>query len=177
MLLDDGRQYLPGAGPLSERVVFTSDDEKILCEVLRRCSPPTRAAACAYRRTRDAGLLPVIIHGLIEHYVERNVRIGFLPDADNMRLVEDLAIDSLTMLEIVFLAEEVLQVSIDNEELRSFRTVGEIKRFIVSKLAPASPTYCEFQGAAVSSNPGASASAFSPQHPSQQKESYDKRRS
>ena len=39
---------------------------------------------------------------------------------------------------IVFLAEDVLQVSIDNEELRPFRTVGDIKRFIASKLAPAS---------------------------------------
>jgi acyl carrier protein len=60
--------------------------------------------------------------------------------------VEDLAIDSLTMLEIVFLAEEVLQVSLDNEELRAFRTVGEVKRFIVSKLAPASPALCDFKG-------------------------------
>jgi acyl carrier protein len=39
------------------------------------------------------------------------------------------------MLEIVFLAEDVLQITIDNEEMRPFRTVGDVKTFIVSKLA------------------------------------------
>jgi 3-hydroxyacyl-[acyl-carrier-protein] dehydratase len=58
---------------------------------------------------------------------------------EDIRLVEDLAIDSLTVLEIVFLAEEVLQVSIDNEELRAFGTVSEMKGFILSKLAPTRP--------------------------------------
>jgi acyl carrier protein len=137
MLLDDGRQYASGTSGGGSRSLFTSDDEKRLCEALRRFSAPTREAACAYRRTRDAEHLPVVIHGLIEHYVERNARAVLRKNADDTRLVEDLAIDSLTMLEIVFLAEEVLQVSIDNEELRAFRTVGEVKRFMVSKLAPA----------------------------------------
>jgi acyl carrier protein len=160
MFLDDGRQYFPFAGACDdgeaangqildsamgtqspaeghEGKVFTYDDEKRLLEALERCSAPTRAAACAYRRTRDAIHLTVIVHGLIEHYVERDARTKLNRHGDDIRLVEDLAIDSLTMLEIVFLAEEVLQVSIDNEELRTFRTVGEVKRFIVSKLAPA----------------------------------------
>jgi acyl carrier protein len=160
MFPDDGHQYPPfvkagfnGAAAAArtfdspmgaqspteghEGKVFTAEDEKRLLEALKRCSAPTRAAACAYRRTRDADHLTVIVHGLIEHYVERDARTKLSRLGDDIRLVEDLAIDSLTMLEIVFLAEEVLQVSIDNEELRTFRTVGEIKRFIVSKLAPA----------------------------------------
>jgi acyl carrier protein len=147
MLLDDGRQYFPFAGPARGQGAFTSEDEKKICEALKRCSAPTRAAACAYRRTRDAGQLPLIVHGLIEHYVERNIRIRLGQDADDIRLVEDLAIDSLTMLEIVYLAEEVLQVSIDNEDLRAFRTVGEVKRYMVSKLAPTSQVFCDFKGA------------------------------
>jgi len=42
------------------------------------------------------------------------------------------------MMEIVFLAEDVLQVSIDNEELRPFGTLGDIKRLVATKLAPLS---------------------------------------
>jgi 3-hydroxyacyl-[acyl-carrier-protein] dehydratase len=76
----------------------------------------------------------VPIDGLIEHYVERDLRKKLSGADDNLRLVEDLAIDSLTMMEIVFLTEDVLQISVDNEELRPFRTVGEIKKFIASKL-------------------------------------------
>ncbi len=112
----------------------TTDDSK-LREALKRFSPSTREAAIAFRRTGSVDHLPVIVHGLIEHFVERGARAKLKGADDEIRLVEDLSIDSLTMLEIVFLAEDVLQVSIDNEELRPFRTVGDVKRFIVSKLA------------------------------------------
>ena len=107
-------------------------------DTLKRCSASTRAAAREFRRTGSTDQLPAIIHGLIEHYVERDARAKLERGDDSLRLVEDLAIDSLTMLEIVFLAEEVLQVSIDNDELRPFRTVGDIKQFIVSKMGGAS---------------------------------------
>jgi acyl carrier protein len=105
---------------------------------LKWCSAPTRDAACAFRRTGNVAHLPTIIDGLIEHYAEPGSRSKLRGDGDSLRLVEDLGIDSLTMLEIVFLAEDVLQVSIDNDELRPFRTVGDIKRFIATKLAAAS---------------------------------------
>lgn len=116
---------------------FTEADDAHLRDALKRCSPSTREAACAYRRTGSLDYLPAIVHGLIEHYVERGARAKLNRSDDAVRLVEDLAIDSLTMLEIVFLAEDVLQISIDNEELRPFRTVGDVKTFIASKLAHA----------------------------------------
>ena len=118
-------------------MTFTADDDRNLREALRRCSPGTREAACAYRRTGSADYLPAIVNGLIEHYVERGMREKLARSDDSLRLVEDLAIDSLTMLEIVFLAEEILQVTIDNEDLRPFRTVGDVKRFIVARTARA----------------------------------------
>jgi acyl carrier protein len=129
-----GAHYLP---PRSERS-FTPADDAYLRDALKRCSPSTREAACEFRRTGSPDHLPAIVHGLIEHYVERGARAKLSRPDDGLRLVEDLAIDSLTMLEIVFLAEDVLQISIDNEELRPFRTVGDVKKFIASKLASAS---------------------------------------
>jgi len=116
---------------------FTPEDDAYLRDALKRCSPTTREAACAFRRTGSPDYLPAIVHGLIEHYVERGARAKLSRSDDGLRLVEDLAIDSLTMLEIVFLAEDVLQISIDNDELRPFRTVGDVKKFIASKLAHA----------------------------------------
>jgi 3-hydroxyacyl-[acyl-carrier-protein] dehydratase len=115
---------------------FTLEDDKYLRDALKRCSPSTQEAACAYRRTRSPDHLPAIIHGVIEHYTEREMRAKLSRNRDSLRLIEDLAIDSLTMLEIVFLAEEVLQITIDNDELRPFRTVGDVKSFITAKLAP-----------------------------------------
>jgi acyl carrier protein len=100
-------------------------------DALKRCSAATRDAACEFRRTGKVEWVPAIIHGLIEHYVEPEARAKLKRFRRQPAAHEDLAIDSLTMLEIVFLAEEVLQVSIDNEELRPFKTVGDVKRFIV----------------------------------------------
>jgi 3-hydroxyacyl-[acyl-carrier-protein] dehydratase len=131
----------PGTGtrlgsPVRSRE-FTAKDDAHLRDALKRCSPTTREAACAFRRTGSLDHLPAIVHGLIEHYVERGARAKLNRADDGVRLVEDLAIDSLTLLEIVFLAEDVLQISIDNEELRPFRTVGDVKSFIASKLVSA----------------------------------------
>ncbi len=58
-----------------------------------------------------------------------------LKDADDdLRLIEDLGVDSLTMMEIVILVEDVLQMSINNDELRNLRTVGDVKTFIDCKI-------------------------------------------
>jgi acyl carrier protein len=129
-----GAQYLI---PATHGDLASNKDAR-LTDALKRCSPTTREAAFAFRRTGSLEHIPAIIRGLIEHYVERGARAKLSRSGDGVRLVEDLAIDSLTMLEIVFLAEDVLQISIDNEELRPFRTVGDIKTFITSKLAPVS---------------------------------------
>lgn len=113
---------------------FTPQDEAALRDALRRCSAATREAASGFRRTGSVEFLPAIVHGLIEHYVVREAREKLARADDNLRLVEDLAIDSLTMMEIVFLAEDVLKISIENEDLRPFRTVGDVKRFLASRI-------------------------------------------
>lgn len=119
---------------LGQQGTVPAADDEYLRDALKRCSPATREAAREFRRTGDTTHIPAIIHGLIEHYVEPEARAKLGGGGDQLRLVEDLAIDSLTMLEIVFLAEDVLQISIDNEEVRPFRTVGDINRFIAGKL-------------------------------------------
>ncbi|WP_162028164.1 MULTISPECIES: acyl carrier protein [unclassified Lentimonas] len=54
-------------------------------------------------------------------------------DATNLR--DDLGVDSITIAEVVFLLEDVLEIEIDNEELLSIATFGELKAFIISKLS------------------------------------------
>lgn len=115
----------PKKRPLPER-------EAVLQEALKRCSAPTYRAAVRFRRTGNPEHLPAIVHGVIERYVDRDLRAKLKPaDEDNLRLRQDLGIDSLTIMEILLLAEEVLQVSINNEELPALRTVGDIKTFVV----------------------------------------------
>ena len=111
-----------------------------LRELLRRCSPSTYEAACQLHATGDPGYLPVVVRGIVERFVAPSLRARLRLPADELRLVEDLGVDSLTLLEIVSLAEDVFQLSIGNDELASLRTVGDVVRFLEPRLrSPARP--------------------------------------
>ena len=105
-----------------------------LREALKRCSPQTCEAALRFRATGDFIELPVIVRGVIERFVDHEHRWRLQSPTPDLRLIEDLGIDSLTMMEIVMLAEEALPISISNDDLRHLRTLGEVERFIASKL-------------------------------------------
>lgn len=109
-------------------------DDPALREALKRCSPDTYFAACKFRQTRDHAHLPAIICGVVERYVERDLRPKVRTGDLSLRLREDLALDSLTMMEIVMLAEDVLHISISNEELTHLRTLADVLGFFDRKL-------------------------------------------
>jgi acyl carrier protein len=113
---------------------FTSEDEAALRDTLKRCSPASVEAAVQFRKTQDANLVPAVVIGVIERFVEADIRPKLRQGDDDLRLVEDLGVDSLTMMEIVILVEDVLQMQINNEELRNLRTVGDVKIFIDCKV-------------------------------------------
>ena len=113
---------------------FAPEDEAALREALKRCSPSTFEAAVQFRKTGNPEHVPAVVIGVIERFVEPDLRVKLKDADDDLRLIEDLGIDSLTMMEIVILVEDVLQLSINNDELRNLRTVGDVKTFIDCKI-------------------------------------------
>jgi len=105
-----------------------------LRETLKRCSPATCEAALRLRQTGNLEFLPVVVDGIVERYVEPALRPQLQTGRADLRLAEDLGLDSLTLMEIVMLAEEVLQISITNEELTRLRTLGEVRDFLARKV-------------------------------------------
>lgn len=100
-------------------------------EALRRCSPATLEAALKYRKDSDVGQLPTVIFGIVERYVDPALRPRLsTAGVEELRVVEDLGLDSLTIMEIVMLVEEVVLVTISNNDLRELRTLGDIKTFV-----------------------------------------------
>src|SRR6202522_1835408 len=85
---------------------FAPDDEAALREALKRCSPSTFEAAVQFRKTGNADHMPAVVIGVIERFVEPDLRAKLKDADDDLRLIEDLGIDSLTMMEIVILVEE-----------------------------------------------------------------------
>jgi len=135
--------HAPRAELLASAKPFTAEEEQALRESLKRCSAPTLEAAVQFRRAHDISQVPVVVIGVIERFVEPSLRAKLKEADDDLRMVEDLGIDSLTMMEIVILVEDVLQMQINNDELRNLRTVGDVKTFIDCKvrgLPPPKPT-------------------------------------
>lgn len=112
----------------------TKLNEEELRESLKRCPERAIEAALEFNQTRDPDLVPVIVMGIIERFVEPDVRPVIREGNDQTRLLEDLGIDSLLMVEIVILVEETLGVQIENEELRNLRTLGDIKAYLDAKI-------------------------------------------
>jgi 3-hydroxyacyl-[acyl-carrier-protein] dehydratase len=113
---------------------FGPEDETTLREALKRCSPSTFEAAVQYRKTGNPEHVPAVVIGIIERFVEPDLRTKLKDADDDLRLIEDLGIDSLTMMEIVILVEDVLQLTINNDDLRNLRAVGDVKIFIDCKI-------------------------------------------
>lgn len=113
------------------------DAEAQLRESLRRCSEQTIQAALEYRRTKSPRHTLTVVVGIIERYVDPELRPKLTEAGESLRLIEDLGLDSLTMMEIVMLVEEVMGLTITNDELRSLATVGDIRAFIDRKAAGA----------------------------------------
>ena len=104
---------------------------------LRFCSLATYAAARAYLQTRDITRVPAIITGVVESHVERELRAKLQTDGDTLCLREDLGLDSLCMMEIVLIFDDVLQVTISNDELSRLRTLGDVQRCFQNKVRSA----------------------------------------
>ena len=104
-----------------------------LKELLKRCPAGTYEAALAFRQDKDVDQIETIVMGVIDRHLEPEQREILSKSDDSLRMYEDLGMDSLTMLEIVMLVEQTLQVSIDNEELRDLRTVGDVKAYLSAK--------------------------------------------
>jgi 3-hydroxyacyl-[acyl-carrier-protein] dehydratase len=113
---------------------FGPEDETALRESLKRCSPSTFEAAVQFRKTGNPEHVPAVVIGVIERFVEPDLKTKLKEADDDLRLIEDLGIDSLTMMEIVILVEDILQLTINNDELRNLRTIGDVKTFIDCKI-------------------------------------------
>lgn len=109
-------------------------DDAQLRELLKRCPPETLAMARRFRRNREADLVGPIVLGVMARYVDRPNVARLREAPPELRLAEDLGLDSLTMIELGMTLEDVLQIPLNDEKLRALRTLGDINRFVAESL-------------------------------------------
>ncbi|MGB8166002.1 MAG: phosphopantetheine-binding protein [Chthoniobacteraceae bacterium] len=108
-----------------------------ITRAVRRCNPAAIEAALRFQETRSPADVEPVIHGLIAREMPDENAVDLSTVAGTTRLIEDLGLDSLGLMEIVMAAEEVFGISIDNQELRSISTLDELNHFVGAKLAEA----------------------------------------
>ena len=64
---------------------------------------------------------------------------GFVPDrlevlADEMRLVQDLGLDSLSLTEMAFVLDDMFELSIETRDVFGVMTVGDLKAFLKARV-------------------------------------------
>jgi len=121
--------YLSDAGSMPP-IALPRAERESLHSLLRRCSPETVATAQRYRRTGSPDEVPAIIHGVIARYLEIERRELLRQPKDSLRLSEDLGLDSLSMIEISMTLEDVLETSLNEEQLRHLKTLGDINAYV-----------------------------------------------
>ncbi len=114
---------------------FTPQDEEILRENMKRCSPETVEAAIAFRKTGDVSKINAIVLGILERFADPSMRGKLKDPSDDMVLAQELGLDSLTMMEVVLMVEDSIGISIDTEEAMKLKTFGDIKNYINKKAA------------------------------------------
>ena len=120
---------------------LTEAQKQELQDELKRCPAGTYDAAILFRESKDTKQIQTIVMGVIERFLEPELRPKLREGKDDTNLMEQLGIDSLTMLEIVMLLEKTLQISFDNEELRDLRTIGDINSFMEAKIKGEAPEH------------------------------------
>lgn len=76
-----------------------------------------------------------VVIGIIERFVEPEKRELLKNPPDSLVILTDLALDSLTMVEIVLAVEDAIGTTIPEEDVQKLQTLGDIKTFIKEKVS------------------------------------------
>jgi acyl carrier protein len=97
---------------------------------LRGFPPATVAACLAFRAHNDPVALDTAIIGIIEHLLPKRPAqpVGSFPGS--ALLVEDLGLDSFSMVEMTFIFEDVFGAPLAQEELIKIRTLDDLRSLI-----------------------------------------------
>ena len=104
-----------------------------LCEILKRCSLPTYDAARAFRLTGHPRYLRAILLGILERHLDGRALSDFEGPPEELRLIEDLGLDSLSLIEIASVAEDAVGFRIEDAELKQVTTIGGFERLLAAK--------------------------------------------
>lgn len=95
----------------------------------------TVEAIIRFRSEHSIEALRAMLPGFIEFHLPRGTPRPPAVLADDLRLTQDLGLDSLALTEMAFKFDELFGVMIETREVTGIRTVGELVVFLKTKFA------------------------------------------
>jgi acyl carrier protein len=87
----------------------------------------------AFLKDRDPEHLSRFVIGLLRFLQDASESTEAQPETTALR--DDLGVDSITIAEVVFQLEDIFEIEIENQDLMDINTVGDLKAYILKKLA------------------------------------------
>ena len=99
--------------------------------------PDVQEAHARWLAQRDPAALDAVVLAIVAFHRPRRepgtATATSLPDS--AQLIADLGYDSLALAEIVFFVEDLYQVTISNEDLKTLDTVASLRAYVRTKVA------------------------------------------
>ena len=102
-----------------------------LRDLLKRYPASTLEAARRLRAgDRTSETMRIFVLGVIARHLPHQIHAQLRLGDDHLRLAADLGLDSLSLLEMTIVLEEVMGFTVPQETLRRLRTVGDVVELI-----------------------------------------------
>jgi 3-hydroxyacyl-[acyl-carrier-protein] dehydratase len=105
-----------------------------LRKLLRGFPEPAIEACARYQATGSPEVFEEAVGRVIHHYLDKPAVADLRQLPGTTRLVEDLGLDSLTMVEMVFLFEDLFATKIPTEALKQIATLDDLRTLLKAHL-------------------------------------------
>jgi acyl carrier protein len=106
---------------------------------LARFPAGVRDAFAHFLAAGDVDSLDTVLFAVVHDFLPKKNSPAAGPLPAGAHLIEDLGYDSLAVAEIVFFMEDLFQIKISNAEIEQVRTVGDLRSFVLHKIAASRP--------------------------------------
>jgi acyl carrier protein len=121
----------PAASPASTNTAPPGNPE----EKIRHLPEVAQAAFREFSASGDVDGLDPLIFAILEYYAPRKPERPLAEHPGSALLMDDLGFDSLSITEIVFLTEELFEITITNQEILLVRSLDDLRTFIRAKVS------------------------------------------
>ena len=111
------------------------NDMDLLMDKLSAYPEALSASVMQFRKTPSIDTAATIVTEILRYHQSDNFDALYAEKGEQLRLFDDLGMDSLTMTEIAFEAEDFLDISISNEDMLEIKTVQDLKAYVTRSIS------------------------------------------